>query len=364
MSDSDDESVIVDEAEYKEIIDDFFHQDDQESIPNNDKIVFVFWMCRFLSLWQYYFNITDSCLEMLIKFIKVFFSALAKHFHVLKDIALSLPTSLYTYQSLIGCQEDKFIRYVVCTKCHKLYKLSDAFTTIQGEKVSQKCSNVLFPQHPRKGNRKPCGQSLMKSIESSSGKKSLVPVKVYCYMPLERSLTRLLQRPDIVKQCEHWRNREYSENILSDVYDGRVWKEFSNVDSWNFFSGDHKYAVMLNYDGFCPFKHVRSFSVGAIYAVLLNLPRSIRFKKENVLLIGLIPNMAHEPPTNSFLQPLVDELLCAWNDGFNISLKGTNVNVKCALLCVGCDIPASRKLCGFLGNSFSIVCVLSPLNRF
>ena len=122
MSDSDDESVIVDEAEYKEIIDDFFHQDDQESIPNNDKMVFVFWMCRFLSLWQYYFNITDSCLEMLIKFIKIVFSALAKHFHVLKDIALSLPTSLYTYQSLIGCQEDNYLMHLQQYKVKKFLK--------------------------------------------------------------------------------------------------------------------------------------------------------------------------------------------------------------------------------------------------
>lgn len=65
---------------------------------------------------------------------------------------------------------------------------------------------------------------------------------------------------------------------------------------------------------------------------------------------GLIPNMAKEPPTNTFLSPLVDELLLAWNDGYQVELhNGIIQNVKAAVLCIGCDIPASRKLCGFKG---------------
>ena len=40
------------------------------------------------------------------------------------------------------------------------------------------------------------------------------------------------------------------------------------------------------------------------------------------------------------------------------SFKSPNV-LKCfkmALICVGCDIPASRKLCGFLGHSATAGC--------
>ena len=32
------------------------------------------------------------------------------------------------------------------------------------------------------------------------------------------------------------------------------------------------------------------------------------------------------------------------------------VLVRCALLCVACDIPASRKVCGFLGHSATYGC--------
>ena len=83
-------------------------------------------------------------------------------------------------------------------------------------------------------------------------------------------------------------------------------------------------------------------------SVFLNY--TFRFKKENIILHGLIPNMAKEPPTNTFISPLVDELLTAWNDGCQLELcNGYRRNIKAAVLCVGCDIPASRKLCGFKG---------------
>ncbi len=62
-------------------------------------------------------------------------------------------------------------------------------------------------------------------------------------------------------------------------------------------------GIMLNLDWFIPYKHA-SYSIGAIYAVCLNLPRTERFKEENVIHLGIIPHMKHEPATNRFLEPL------------------------------------------------------------
>ena len=65
---------------------------------------------------------------------------------------------------------------------------------------------------------------------------------------------------------------------------------------------------MLNIDWFQPFKHVTD-SIGAIYLSVINLSREERFKTENLLLVGLIPAMEHEPSDlNPFLRPLVNEL--------------------------------------------------------
>lgn len=80
-----------------------------------------------------------------------------------------------------------------------------------------------------------------------------------------------------------------------------------------------------------------------------NLPRSERFKLENFLVVGTIPG-PREPKKhiNSYLRPLVDELVDLWK---GVYLKTTSmfgfVPGRCALLCVSCDLPASRKVCGF-----------------
>ena len=118
-----------------------------------------------------------------------------------------------------------------------------------------------------------------------------------------------------------------------------------------------KLALQLNVDWFQPFKHTVS-SVGAIYVSILNLPRHLRYKVENTILVGVIPG-PHEPSlhTNSFLAPFVSELLQLW-DG--ITLSGTNlmqpVTVRAALLSVVCDIPGLAKVAGFLGNRARLSC--------
>jgi hypothetical protein len=109
---------------------------------------------------------------------------------------------------------------------------------------------------------------------------------------------------------------------------------------------------MLNIDWFNPYKH-SPYSVGAIYMVVTNLPRSERFKKENVILVGLIHGPA-EPPIhmNSYLNPLVEELKTLWTDGLKVTSPDFPefVTIRAALICSACDIPACRKVLGFCGH--------------
>ena len=88
------------------------------------------------------------------------------------------------------------------------------------------------------------------------------------------------------------------------------------------------------------------------------MPRSERFKVENIILVGCIPG-PREPKQdiNPFLSPLVDELLVLW-DG--IQLKTSSLfgytSLRCALTCVSADLPASRKVCGFYGHAAAMGC--------
>lgn len=105
-----------------------------------------------------------------------------------------------------------------------------------------------------------------------------------------------------------------------------IWKEFMTTENSSFLNHRNNYALMLNLDWFQPFEHVK-YSIGVIYVVILNLPRQERFKLKNVLLIGVIPDLNHEPSVNSFISPLVDVLELSWSQGFQL-LSSKSPNVK------------------------------------
>ena len=354
---------LVDENEYEELLTDF--QIDVDTRPDivqyKNEFALASWLCLYLTLWQYTFGITDSSIELLLKFLKTLFTVLSDKYPMLKTLSLSIPPSLYLLHKKLGTDKEKFTKYVVCIKCKTLYKFENSFTKVQGINISKHCNHVINPNHRLKQYRKPCGQLLLMSVQSINGKNTLYPFKTYCYKSLKVSLQELINRNNFEESCESWRERKTEENVLSDVYDGKIWKKFSDPEHFDFFSKPRNYGLVVNLDWFAPFKHVASFSVGAIYLVMMNLPRCERFKRKNLILVGLIPNMNKEPPTNTFMQPLVDELQEGWQNGFELDSRanGKKTIYKVALICVGCDIPACRKLCGFLGSyNVSLLLVL------
>lgn len=71
-----------------------------------------------------------------------------------------------------------------------------------------------------------------------------------------------------------------------------------------------------------------------------------RFKQENVIVIG-----PSEPSTNinTYLQPLIDDLQSLWK-GVYISINGKQEKIRAAVSCLSCDVPAARKVGGFIGH--------------
>ena len=88
----------------------------------------------------------------------------------------------------------------------------------------------------------------------------------------------------------------------------------------------------------------------------MNLPHALRYKEENIILAGIIPG-PHEPHLNinSYINPLVDELLELWI-GIEMDTTAGRKLVRCAVICASCDIQAGRKLCGFLGHTARYGC--------
>ena len=87
---------------------------------------------------------------------------------------------------------------------------------------------------------------------------------------------------------------------------------------------------------------IGTYSVGAIYLSVFNFPRNSRYKLQNICLMPGTVNQYIDPELGKF-----------WT---GLELEVCSGLVQCAILCCSCDLPAGRKLCGFLGHSAHLGC--------
>ena len=324
-------------------------------------MVILTWLVYFILVWQYKNYISDNAVEQLLKYLKQFLlcvgQLIQEHSDLCLVLATNVPKTVYSARKLLKIDCDHFQKYVVCPKCTKLYHMDDIVINNGRQSVARTCNHVAFPR-----SRRPrvCGSPLAQKVTLKNGSTKFYALKTYCYKSIIDSLEALLKRPGLEEQCEKWRTRTIHDDLYADVYDGKVWKQFGNwKGTKEFLNLPRSFGLMMNVDWFQPFKHRSDYSIGVIYMVLMNLPRNIRFKKENVVLVGIVPALAHEPKSlNHFLEPAVDELKALW-EGVQVNTfnsPSTPVEARAALLCCAADIPAARKLCGFLGHSANRGC--------
>ncbi len=275
----------------------------------------------------------------------------------LKRSCHCFPRNVIEAKKLLGLTSDNFTKYVSCSKCHSLYSVDSCKVRMpDGTLASKLCSHVNFPHHPQQQHRKPCDTSLMKTIRTSAGTTCLYPRQLFCYQSVTIQIRNLILRPGFIEKTEQWRKRKQMSGLLSDIYDGKVWSEFQCPSGTPFLSVPYNFALILNIDWFQPFQH-SVYSIGAIYIAIANLPRSERYLSDNVLLVGIIPG-PKEPKLNinTYLKPLVADLQELWDGLIMKDASGISVFVRAALLCISCDIPATRKVSGFVGQNAYHAC--------
>ena len=309
-----------------------------------DSVYFQRFVLLFICIWKGIFKISDNAVNVLLTFLKFLTSILINSSGTKGPLSsVNIPSTLSSAKTSLGIK-DNFHSYVVCPKCHSLYNMEDCLK-------SRKCRHVEFPKHPQKAFRQHCDENLLKEIKLTSGAKKLVAIKTYCYRSIQEELSERLAKPGFMALINSWRNYSSVEGMFTDICDGRAWKELQSTE-------DNMIGFMLNVDWFNPYKH-GCYSMGAIYLTILNLPRQLRFKEHNTILVCLIPG-PKEPKLviNSYLTPLVQELLLL-DKGIWFSCPdviGNRVLMKGRLIAVSCDIPASRKVCGFVGHSALKAC--------
>ena len=311
------------------------------------------WFVYFFLLLQAHFHLPDRVMNFIFVFLKTFFVVIGKLCAPLVPIGADLPTTFYMAKKSYACfRPVTFQKMPVCKVCGAVRSFSQCVER-QGLRTKAKVCSTLLGQ-----SKQTCKGVLLKTVELVSGRTIFYPLLTYCYLNLQVSLQSLLLDPTFTSQTALWKTRQPDE-CLKDVYDGRIWKKFLDLEGDPFLNDDHAYAFMINVDWFQPYKHL-NYSVGAIYLSVFNLPRQSRYKLQNILLVGIIPG-PREPELNinEYIDPLVEELLKFWS-GIELEVRcGVYVHrrlVRCALLCCSCDLPAGRKLCGFLGHSAHLGC--------
>lgn len=251
----------------------------------------------------------------------------------------------------------RYVGYACCPKCFHCYDINDFpdFCTDQRAKDSPVCGRDLRS-----------GRDLY--AKDKKGDKRHAKGRYLC-QDFKEWMGRFLCRPGIEEQLD--RNvfdTGSAEGVYRDIWDGDVLKHFTGPDGSIFVRqknhGEASYVFGLNMDGFNPFTNKHrgpTVSCGAIYMVCMNLPPTLRYRPENMLLVGIIPGPRHPSlvEINHLLRPLVDDLLHFWYHGVHYTathLYPQGRLVRCALVPVICDLPAARQMMAFASHGSHHFC--------
>lgn len=157
----------------------------------------------------------------------------------------------------------------------------------------------------------------------------------FIYIPIKQQLMLMLHKNlnTILKYLE----KERAETVIGDIYDGEIYKQMKSNNP-----GTTILSLTFNLDG----ASVSNSSKSSIWPILLYqnyLPPSIRFMKENVLLVGVITTIG-KPDLTKFLLPFIIEMNELYSDRISL-IQDENIYhfLPFAMYCL-CDLPARAEL--------------------
>ena len=96
-----------------------------------------------------------------------------------------------------------------------------------------KCRHVEYPNSTlRKGRL--CETPLSTQMRLVNGKITNRPNLIYPFAPIQQQLAVLYRQPDFERSLRHWTSRTtFNNNILTDIYDGQLWKTLKETRAEN-----------------------------------------------------------------------------------------------------------------------------------
>ena len=207
----------------------------------------------FTCLFETFHLVSKRGTQWLLRFILAILSYLGRFSDKIKKIAELFPSTIYKRSKYIEQYHSTppIVKFVACSRCHTLYKYKDCLERVG---TQNECLECL----PKKQVH------LLKKIVTSSGSLKYYPHLVYPYVSIVSQLQTLIKRPGFLEYCESWRTKfSLSPSLLTDTYDGNIWRELMTPDKIAFFSQKDCIGLMMNIDWFQPFKH-REYSVSVV----------------------------------------------------------------------------------------------------
>ncbi|CAE7227515.1 unnamed protein product, partial [Rhizoctonia solani] len=206
------------------------------------------------------------------------------------------------------------------------------------------------------------------------------PRRSFRYTPLIPQLRGLFRNPAVITklcyrvECE----QRYRPGVIEDIFDSENYRRLRETpldpdepEGDRFFNSPTDIALGLSTDGFTLFKRRKRGRSTAwpILIVNYNLPPSSRVRLENLICVGVIPGPKQCKDINSFLVPLLDELLelergvlsiqvspNANTADFNPNAPGIHFVLRAFLIILFGDIPAVSKLLNMKGHNAKTPC--------
>jgi len=125
----------------------------------------------------------------------------------------------------------------------------------------------------------------------------------------------------------HKEGKRYNPDKMVHPSDGKAWTHFDRIHN-DKAEEARNVRVALATDGFNPYGQMSApYTCWPIFVIPLNLPPGILLQRQNIFLSLIIPG---HPGNNMgvYMEPLIDELILAWEDGVWTYDRATKRNFK------------------------------------
>ncbi|KAL5524972.1 hypothetical protein ACEPAF_8841 [Sanghuangporus sanghuang] len=278
---------------------------------------------------------------------------------VVRAITSSIPDDPATLRSMY-CLNRGSTLCAICPRCYALRRSADiSYSTEAGVSVyPKKCSRptTVF------------GAICNEPLTDDNNK----PLKTFIYNSVLDFIGNLVSRHSteafINNACDNLlKSVQESSSDFRDPFQAKFLKSFRSHRPEKLFidRGEELRLAFSLCIGSFDVDAVRAEMDGVSYCFIalacLNLPEAIRYRTENMFLVGITPNLKLRSDIDRYLSPLVDELLILWNEGVRFSRTASSPEgriARAAIALVVCDLPDEMQATRISGRDF--ICSYCP----